>query len=81
MSKKKIDFNFILSVFRSALNIGDYKLELDSKFEDVPDWDSLGHMRVIQELEERLKVEFEIDEIIDVDTVEKIMQLAKSKVK
>ena len=31
MSKKKIDFDFILSVFRSALNIGDYKLEISRK--------------------------------------------------
>ena len=77
--KKKIDFNFIKNVFSSALNIGNYDLKLESKFEEVPEWDSLGHMRIIQELEEQLNIEFDIDEIVDVDTVEKIMDLAKSK--
>ena len=47
----------------------------------MPDWDFLGYMRIVLELEKRLKVEFDIDEIIDVDTVKKVIQLAKSKVK
>ena len=51
--KKKINFEFIKKVFHKALNIGDYELKLDSKFEEVPEWDSLGHMRIIQELEEQ----------------------------
>lgn len=53
----------------------------NSKFGEVPDWDFLDYMRIVQELEKRLKVEFDIDEIIDVDTVKKVIQLAKSKVK
>jgi len=79
--QKKIDFDFISTVFHSALDLGKYKIKLNSKFGEVPDWDSLGHMRIIQELEKRLKVEFDIDEIIDVDTVKKVIQLAKSKFK
>ena len=77
--KKKIDFKFIKNIFHSALNLGDFDLKLDSKFEEVPEWDSLGHMRIVQELEEQLNIEFDIDEIVDVDTVEKIMNLARSK--
>ena len=63
------------------MNLGKYKIKLNSQFGEVPDWDSLGHMRIIQELEKRLKVEFDINEITDVDTVKKVIQLAKSKVK
>lgn len=79
--KKKIDFEFISKIFHSALDLGKFKLKPNSKFEEVPDWDSLGHMRIIQELEKKLKVEFDIDEIVDVDTVQKVIQLAKTKVK
>ena len=49
--KKKIDFEFISKIFHSALDLGKFKLKPNSKFEEVPDWDSLGHMRIIQELE------------------------------
>ena len=79
--KKKIDFEFIKNVFHKALNINDYDLKLNSKFEEVPEWDSLGHMRIIQELEEQLNIEFDINEIVDVDTVKKLINLAKSKIK
>ena len=75
----KIDFEFMKSVFTTTLELGEYNLTLDSKFEEVPDWDSLGHMRIIMELEQRLKVSFEIDEITDVDTVDKLINLAKAK--
>ena len=78
--KKKIDLKFIESVFKSALEIGNYKISMESRFEEVPDWDSLGHMRIISELEKRLKIDFEIEEIVDVDTVKKFINLIKKKV-
>lgn len=76
---KEVNFESIKEVFSSALDLGDFELKLDSKFEEVPEWDSLGHMRIIYELESRFDIEFDIEEIIDVDNVEKIMNLAKSK--
>ncbi len=75
----KVDFNFIKEVFNSALELEGHDLKLDSRFEEVPDWDSLGHMRLILELEQRLNISFEIDEIVGVDTVEKILSLTQSK--
>lgn len=78
--KKKIDLNFMQSVFKNALDIGKYKITLESRFEEVPDWDSLGHMRIISELEKRLKIEFEIEEIVGVDSVKKFISLIKKKI-
>ena len=72
---KEVNFGSIKDVFRSALDLGDFELKLDSKFEEVPEWDSLGHMRIVYELEARFDIEFDIEEIVDVDTVEKIMNL------
>lgn len=76
---KKVDFESIKEVFHTALDLGDYDLDLQSKFEEVPEWDSLGHMRIVYELEARFDIEFDIEEIIDVDTVEKIMILTQTK--
>lgn len=78
--KKKIDLKFIKSIFKSALEIGNYKITMESRFEEVPDWDSLGHMRIISELEKKLNIEFEIEEIVDIDTVEKIINLVRKKI-
>ena len=78
---KKKDFKFIEGIYKKALNLKKFKLNINSKFEQVPGWDSFGHMRIIAELEKKLKVSFDIDEFIGVDTVKKIMKLAQSKIK
>lgn len=70
----------IYDAFRSALDLGEnIDLTPGSAFEDVPGWDSLGHMRIIAELEEKFDIEFEIEEIVDQNTVQKMYDLVISK--
>ena len=35
------------------------------KYQDIPDWDSVGHMSFIADLEDALGIEFEADDIVD----------------
>ena len=77
----KADLNFMRSVFKNSLNLNNYELNLDSEFESVPQWDSLGHMKIISEIESRLNLDFEIDEIVGVDTVKKLIDMANNKLK
>tara|TARA_B110000305_G_C18844309_1_gene361563 strand:+ start:124 stop:369 length:246 start_codon:yes stop_codon:yes gene_type:complete len=75
----KIDLKFMEIIFKKALN-NKSKITLSSKFEKVKGWDSLGHMKVISEIEDKLKISFEIDEIIGVDSVKKLIDLSKAKI-
>lgn len=77
----KIDLEFMKSIFRDALDLKDFDLTFDSEFEAVPGWDSLGHMRIVSEIEERLNLEFDIDEIVGVDTIEKLIEMTENKMK
>jgi len=77
----KVDLKFMKSVFKKSLDIHNYKLNKDSEFEKVPHWDSLGHMKIIAEIESRLNVEFDIDEIVGKDTVEKLINMINKKSK
>ncbi|WP_440633362.1 acyl carrier protein [Candidatus Pelagibacter sp. HIMB1485] len=80
MKKNKvIDLKFMQSVFKVALN-NNTKIILSSKFEKVKGWDSLGHMKIISEIEKKLSISFEIDEIIGINTVKKLIELTKKKV-
>tara|TARA_Y100001980_G_C14471576_1_gene251646 strand:+ start:520 stop:756 length:237 start_codon:yes stop_codon:yes gene_type:complete len=76
----KKDFNWISDIFSEVFDLEDYDLSLESEFESVPGWDSLGHMGLIAKLEEKLDTEFDLEEIIGVDTVQKILELANSKI-
>lgn len=77
----KIDLEFMRGIFREALDLNDYDLTTDSEFEAVPGWDSLGHMRIVSEIEEKLNLEFDIDEIIGVDTIQKLIEMIENKMK
>ena len=77
----KIDLNFMKKVFKNSLELEDYDLKLNSKYDNVPDWDSLGHMRLVSTLEEEFDIELGIEEIIGVDTVQKIRNLVNKKIK
>ena len=78
----KVDLKFMQSVFVESLQLSadiSETLSLESSFEKVEGWDSLGHMRIIMEMETRLDVEFDIDEVIGVDTIGKLIQMANDK--
>ena len=74
-----IDLKFMQTVFKVALN-NNNKITLASKFEKVQGWDSLGHMKIISEIEKKLSISFEIDEIVGINTVKKLIELTKKKV-
>ena len=74
-----IDLKFMQTVFKVALN-SNSKISLSSKFEKVKGWDSLGHMKIISEIEKKLSISFEIDEIIGINTIKKLIELTKKKV-
>jgi acyl carrier protein len=47
--------------------------------EDVLRWDSLGHMTLVMDLEETFGVHFEVDEITEMSSGQKILELLEAK--
>ena len=47
--------------------------------EDVLRWDSLGHMSMVMELEERFGLSFEVDEIMEMSSAGKILEILRAK--
>ena len=40
-------------------------------YQDIPEWDSVGHMNLMNALEEEFNLELDIDDIIDFSSYEK----------
>lgn len=55
-------FQQLLQVEKSALS--------GLKYQDIPAWDSIGHMALMTTLEEKFEVELDIDDIIDFSSYE-----------
>tara|TARA_B100001778_G_C18151581_1_gene434080 strand:- start:193 stop:435 length:243 start_codon:yes stop_codon:yes gene_type:complete len=55
--------------FMESFNIEEDKLK-DLKYQDIIDWDSVGHMQLMAELEDEFEVELDIDDIVDFSSYE-----------
>ena len=47
------------------------------EYNEIPEWDSIGHMTLISELEEGFKITIETDDIIDFSSFKKGIELLK----
>ena len=72
MVQKKYD-----QAFMTAFDIGDAALGPDLKYESIQEWDSIGHMGLIAELEDSLDISMEMDDIIDFSSYEKGIEIMK----
>ena len=57
----------------------DFVLEDPMSFDDIPGWDSVGHMNLVTELEARFAVTLDMDEILTMDSVKAVRDLIARK--
>ena len=69
-NKQKYDQAFIESFSISESALGD-----DLIYNSIPEWDSVGHMSLIAELEEVFDIMMEMDDIIDFSSYKKGFEL------
>lgn len=61
-------------VFIESLDVEESQLG-GLSYQDVPAWDSVGHMGLISELEDAFDIQFETDDIVDFNSYEKGIEL------
>ena len=59
------------SAFVESLGIDESKIVENLKYNDIPEWDSIGHMTLISNLEEKFKITIETDDIVDFSSFKK----------
>ncbi len=53
-----------IEAFKSTFMVEESQLE-NLKYQDIPAWDSVGHMALMAALEDAFEIELDIDEIIE----------------
>ena len=61
--------------FMTAFDIDASALGPDLKYESIQEWDSIGHMGLIAELEDSFNISMEMDDIIDFSSYKKGFEL------
>lgn len=62
------------NVFIENLDVTEEQLA-NLKYQDVPTWDSVGHMGLVSELEDAFDIQFETDDIVDFNSYAKGMEI------
>ena len=51
--------------FKNALSVEEKKINDKLKYNEVPEWDSIGHLTLMSALEEVFKISIDTDDVID----------------
>lgn len=68
-----------LETFKKALMIEDEEKVRNLKYQDIPEWDSVGHMGLVAEIEDAFDIMMETDDIIDFSSYEKGKEILREK--
>jgi acyl carrier protein len=74
----EITIEQLQEIFRSAFS-SEITIKQDSSKENLPDWDSINHLNLIVELEDRLSIQFTPEEIESLKSVEVILNIIQKK--
>ena len=69
------DMKKYAEIFKKSLNIEDKTFNENIKYNEIDEWDSIGHMTLISALEEEFKISFETDDIIDFSSYKKGIEI------
>ena len=64
--------------FIKALSITEDKLEDSLNYQDIPEWDSVGHMSLVAELEDNFGIMMDTDDMIDFNSYQKGKEILKN---
>jgi|TARA_B110000027_G_scaffold91458_1_gene96753 acyl carrier protein len=69
--------NKYIEIFIKSLSIDKKKFKESIKYNDVPEWDSIGHMTLMSDLEDGFKISIDTDDVIDFSSFKKGIQILK----
>ena len=65
------------SIFIESLAIDRSKFNDNIKYNEIPEWDSIGHMTLMSGLEDGFNISIETDDIVDFSSFKKGIEILK----
>ena len=66
----------IIALMEEVFQVPEGMVTVDTTMDDLEEWDSLAHVMLIGELEEKLGIEIDLDEAAEITTVREILEKA-----
>ena len=69
----------VFEIIANVLSVNASEITLDSTVGDFPSWDSLGQLNILQSVQDEFGIEFEPEEMMDIEDVNDIIKAVESK--
>ena len=69
--------NKYIEIFIKSFSMDKKKFNEKIKYNDIPEWDSIGHMTLMSDLEDGFNISIDTDDIIDFSSFKKGIQILK----
>lgn len=69
----------VFEIIAKVLEVKVEDITLNSTVGDFPTWDSLGQLNILQSVQDEFEVEFEPEEMMDIEDVNDIIKIVESK--
>lgn len=66
-----------IEIFIKSFSMDKKKFNEKIKYNDIPEWDSIGHMTLMSDLESAFNITIDTDDIIDFSSFKKGIQILK----
>ena len=69
----------VAKVFHKVFRFNPDQFSLETSPENVPHWDSIGHMNMVAQLEEEFGRQFEVGRSMEMSSAGKIVEILRAK--
>lgn len=69
----------VINIIADILEVQSNEISLESSVGDFTKWDSLGHLAILQNVQDEFEIEFEPEEIIELEDVADIIKIVEDK--
>lgn len=69
----------VFEIIANVLSVNVEDITLETTVGDFPSWDSLGQLNILQAVQDEFEVEFEPEEMMDIEDVNDIIKAVESK--
>jgi acyl carrier protein len=69
----------VQAAFHSAFDVDPASITLNTTPDDVPAWDSMGHVILASALEQAFTLNFDVDDLMEMENVKQISRVVERK--
>ena len=71
----------VIEIVANTCNVEQSEVTVNSAVGDFPAWDSMGHLAILSAVEEAFEINFEPEEMMEIEDVNDIVKAVEAKLK